>query len=233
MELAYNSPFDEFEKYEAAKAICDNATCHDLEEFEIPEREQAREAANFEIRSYILRTRKQKECYLIPSYTSIPYSFENVQFFPNSPFEALDDKLADMDKVKKLINHVRLEERIPYSREITDKLNYLFDAVNDDPEEDPISPESMKSFISFFKRTPNLKLPEIVLTPSNEIRAQWRVSNNRHFAVVFLPNEDVRFVLFKPNSKDPDKIDRMSGMTSVDSLFEIVQLHNVFEWAAL
>ena len=153
MELAYNSPFDEFEKYEAAKAICDNATCHDLAEFEIPEREQAREAANFEIRSYILRTRKQKECYLIPSYTSIPYSFENVQFFPNSPFEALDDKLADMDKVKKLINHVRLEERIPYSREITDKLNYLFDAVNDDPEEDPISPESMKSFISFFKRT--------------------------------------------------------------------------------
>ncbi|MCK4728549.1 MAG: hypothetical protein KAT27_06480, partial [Desulfobacterales bacterium] len=150
-----------------------------------------------------------------------------------SPFDVLDGKLADEEKIRKLINYVRDESKIQFAEELAARLNFLYEvAKEEDPDEVPISPESLSNFIGFLQNTPNLRYPSVVLTPSNEISAQWRTAPNRHFAVVFLPTGETRFVIFTPNPGDPDKTDRLSGMTSVDSLMETAQPHRVLDWAS-
>ena len=104
--------------------------------------------------------------------------------------------------------------------------------MNEDPEDGSISIDSMRNFIGFLQNTTNLKCPNVALTPSNEIHAQWRTAPNRHLAVVFLQTGETRFVIFSPNSKDPEMIDRISGLTSVDSLLETIKPHKVLEWAS-
>jgi hypothetical protein len=102
----------------------------------------------------------------------------------------------------------------------------------EDPDETPISPESLSNFIGFLQEAPNLRSPDIVLTPSNEIRAQWRTAPNRHFAAAFLPTGETRYVIFTPNLRDPDKIDRLSGTTPMDTLMETAEPHRVLDWAS-
>lgn len=152
---------------------------------------------------------------------------------PESPFEVLDEKLAIGEKIRKLISYIRDESDVEFAQELADRLNSLFEAAKEeDPDEVPISPESLSNFIGFLQKTTNLRRPDVVLTPSNEICAQWRTAPNRHFSVVFLPSGETRYVIFTPNLGDPDKIDRLSGITYVDSLIDTAEPHRVLEWAS-
>lgn len=150
----------------------------------------------------------------------------------DSPFDELDEMLADDVKVSNLISFLRRKSTIQFASALSDRLSLLHEIVCEDPDEDPISFESLRSFIGFLQNTPDLRAPDIVLTPSNEIRAQWRTAPNRHFAVIFMPNGDARYVIFTPNHRDPDRIDRLSGITSVDSLMETARPHKVLDWAS-
>jgi len=219
------------EKYIAAKAICATATCQDLAEFGFPEDEATYKTAENQLR---WRTRFGISGKID---SGKPFTFKDhfadpISRASDSPFDELDEKLPEKEKVKKLIDYVREGSKIKFPHELADRLNFLNEAVNEDPDEVPISIESWRNFISFLQNTTNLKYPNIVLTPSNEISAQWRTAPNRHFAVVFLPTGEARFVIFTPNPKDPDKIDRFSGITSVDSLIERIRPYKILEWAS-
>jgi len=149
-----------------------------------------------------------------------------------SPFDVLDETLPDMEKIRQLIGFMIDESKIEFARKLADRLHFLYEAVQEDPEEGPVLPGSLINFISFLRNTPKLKYPDVVLTPSNEISAQWRTAPNRHFAVVFQATGEVRFVIFTPNPKDPAKIDRLSGITSVEALMAVSEPHGVLDWAA-
>jgi len=151
---------------------------------------------------------------------------------PESPFDALDEKLSSEEKIRRLIDYIRNKSDIQFAPELAARLEFLHQAVMEDPDEALISPESLSNFIGFLQEAPNLRYPDIVLTPSNEIRAQWRTAPNRHFAVVFLPTGETRYVIFTPNLRDPDKIDRLSGTTSMDTLMETAEPHRVLDWAS-
>jgi hypothetical protein len=215
----------------AVKAICAICTHQKFAEIETIENEGAEEPAEFSWQSL------GKYAISGKIYEDTPLTFTGHLTDPifcasDSPFDALDEKMTDEEKVKKLIDYVREGSKIKFAHELAVRLNFLHEAVNEDPDEDPISIESWRNFISFLQDTTNLKYPNVVLTPSNEISAQWRTAPNRHFAVVFLPTGEARFVIFTPNPKDPDKIDRFSGITSVDSLMERIQPYKVLEWAS-
>jgi hypothetical protein len=222
-----------FEKYIPAKTIYATGTCQGLANIEIPEYKAADEVAKDTIISLrSVRSKTSEHINLDTSLTLKGYSADTIFPASDSPFDELDEKLTDEKKIKKLIDYVRKESKIQFSQELAVRLDFLQEAVGEDPDEVPISPESLRNFISFLRRTLNLKYPNVVLTPSNEIRAQWRTAPNRHFAVVFLSTGEARFVIFTPNPKNPDKIDRLSGITSVDSLMETVKPHRILEWAS-
>ena len=166
---------------------------------------------------------------------------EEISFFgpSESPFDRLDEilpnreKTRQLEEVRELINFMVRESNLPFAGDLAARLYFLYETVQEDQEESPVSSESLSKFIDFLQNTPNLKHPDVVLTPSNEIAAQWRAANNRHFAVVFQATGQARFVIFTSNPKDPAKIDRLSGITSVDTLMDVAKPHGVLRWATL
>ena len=221
----------EFDEYLAAKTFCSSGTCPNLAKITLIENETAGEPSEYQLRwpggFTILEERD-----LDTPVTLKGHSADPIVPTTESPFDEIDEKLASEEKIKNLIDFVRGVSKIQFAQELAVKLNFLNEVVNEDPDENSISIDSMRNFISFLQNTTNLKCPKIALTPSNEIHAQWRTAPNRHFAAVFLQTGETRFVIFTPNSKDPEMIDRISGLTSVDSLLETIQPHKVLEWAS-
>ena len=229
MNLAQDVEYDD--KYLPEKAICATCTSQDFAEIESIENEGADKYTELPLRLLGIHG-ISGEIYLDTPLTLKDHSADPIVSTTESPFDELDEKMTDEEQIKKLIDYVREGSKIKFAHELAVRLNFLHEAVNEDPDEVPISIESLRNFISFLRNATNLKYPNVVLTPSNEIRAQWRTAPNRHFAVVFLPAGDARFVIFAPNPKDPGKIDRLSGITSVDSLMERIQPYRVLEWAS-
>lgn len=220
----------------SATSICDTGTtCQGLADCEVTEEspiEDAEEWAKQEIwkARHKMRVSHERD---IDSPLTLDFHFVvTLSYTSESPFDALEEMLDDEEKITKLINYVRDKSTIHSAWELAARLNFLYEAVKEDPDEFPVLPESLSNFIGFLQNTPNLRCPDVVLTPSNEIRAQWRTAPNRHFAAIFLPTGETRFVIFTPNPRDPDRIDRLSGTTSVDSLIETAQPHRVLDWAS-
>ncbi len=161
-------------------------------------------------------------------------SLEEIIFIePESPFDKLEELLNDDEKVLEIILHVRNQLNISFSKQLADRLEFLFDASKEEyADEVAILPESLSSFVGFMQSAKNLNYPDVVLSPSKNIRVQWRTGPNRHFAVEFLPTGDTHFVIFSPDPMHPEKTIRMSGIVSVDSLMETVQPHGVLTWSS-
>ncbi|MCI0558234.1 MAG: hypothetical protein MN733_07040 [Nitrososphaera sp.] len=96
----------------------------------------------------------------------------------------------------------------------------------------PISPQSLQDFIEFFQFIPSLVYPNVVLTREGNIRAEWSRARNQYFAGEFMGDGNVRFVVFAPDPKHPEKTTRVSGLTSADSLMELVRPYGVLDWAS-
>lgn len=219
---------NDFEDYEiqSAKDICvESATCPNLEDLnffydEIDQR--ARRVTDirpevtleFDVSSGTFQAAQDKE-----KATMV-----------DSPFDELDERLPDKDKIDRSLLAIKYDKKISNSQRLADRLRDLYESVLEDPEEEPLTPGSLINFIYFLSETPRLRYPEVSLTPSNEIRAQWTTAPNRHFAVSFSSMGEARFVIFKPNSDDPDRIDRLSGITSITTLIETTRPHRVLEW---
>lgn len=112
--------------------------------------------------------------------------------------------------------------------------NRLLALFKDSKEEDPYGPgitaDSIRNFIKFLQLHTNLRYPSISLTPEYNIYASWKDEQSRVFSVHFLPNGNVRFVIFKPNHRHPEQKTRIAGTTTTDVLMETVSPHEISEW---
>ncbi|MBN1546406.1 MAG: hypothetical protein JW902_07090 [Syntrophaceae bacterium] len=149
-----------------------------------------------------------------------------------SPFDEIIDRLGDDEKINEIVKFLN-QTTIAFPKRLAERIQFLFEASKEEyPDEVAILPESLKNFVSFLQTEPNLKYPDVVLSPDKNICAQWRTAPNRHFSVEFLPTGDARFVIFSPDPKQPDKINRISGIVSLDSLMRTAQPHGVRSWCA-
>lgn len=168
------------------------------------------------------------------SITIEPGGGETTSVEPASPFEAIEDRLSDDEKVNEIVLFLKDQSNITFAKQLADRLRFLFDVSREEyPEEVAIHPESLRCFVGFLQSAANLKYPDVVLSPSKNIRAQWRTGPNRHFAVEFLPSGDGHFVIFTLDPRHPEKTIRMSGIVSVEALMETVQPHGVLSWSSL
>ena len=133
--------------------------------------------------------------------------------------------------VQELIYRIKISRLIPYREDLAKSLLALYyDAKEEDPECVGIAAESLRSFNDFIHLHTNLKRPIISLTPDYNIYASWRDEQNRVFSIHFLPNADVRFVMFKPNDIHPERKIRVSGSATIDTLMETLAPHCLEEW---
>jgi hypothetical protein len=135
------------------------------------------------------------------------------------------------DQVQELIFRIKRSKSICYRESLANRLLTLF---NDAKEEDPdclgIATKSLRNFNNFLYLHTNLNCPTISLTPDYNIYASWKGEQGRVFSLHFLPNEDVRFVIFKPNDRHPERKIRVSGIATTDVLKETMMSYRIKEW---
>lgn len=152
--------------------------------------------------------------------------FENEDPFTQANLLNIED-----NQVQELILQIRRSLFISHHESLANRLLTLFNAAK---EEDPTNPgitvNSLRNFYYFFLLNDDIKCPTISLTPENNIYASWEDEQNRLFSVHFLPNDDVHFVIFKPNYRHPGQQIRLSGKATVDSLMETVVPNGVNDW---
>ena len=134
-------------------------------------------------------------------------------------------------QVQELIFQIRRSLSIRYHESLANRLLTLFnDAKEEDSTSVGIEVGSLRNFYNFLLSHTDLKCPAISLTPDNDIYASWREEQNQVFTVHFLPDENVRFVIFKPNDKHPERKIRLSGTATADTLIETVASSGVWDW---
>jgi hypothetical protein len=218
---------EDYEIQSATEVCALSATCPNLEDFYFLEDENNQINGD---KTHV-RTKVTLEFDVSSGTYQVAQDTENITFV-DSPFDELYERLPDEDKIDRSLVSVSRNKNISYAQRLADRLRYLYESVFEDPDEEPLSLDSLINFIYFLSESPGLKYPDVSLTPTNEIRAQWRTAPNRHFAVSFSSMGEARFVIFKPNSDDPDRIDRLSGITSITTLIETTRPHRVLEWAS-
>ncbi len=131
-----------------------------------------------------------------------------------------------------LIMFIRNHIDAPFSASIANRLEYLLSAsVREGEGQVVLSSDSLRGFISLIQKETNLVEPDLVLSFSGNIRAEWRRSRKEHFAAEFLPDGQVRYVVFSYDEEHISRIDRVTGLVSVGSLMRKVEPFRVLSWA--
>lgn len=157
---------------------------------------------------------------------------DSITIKSEDPFYTIDESKDNDEKVEEIISFLEKGSKLDYSKRLANRLKYLLEvSLEEYPDEVSISSESLKNCLNFLQTTSDLRYPDIVLSPSKNIRAQWRAGPNKHFAVEFYPTGDAHFVVFSPDSSHPEKSKRLSGVTSIETLAETVKPQGVFAWS--
>jgi hypothetical protein len=156
------------------------------------------------------------------------YLFKVFKDNPSAQDDLLDNK---EEQVKQLIYYIGMLPDIKYRDKLVKRLITLFyESKEEAPDSIGIDSFSFRNFYNFLSLNSNLKYPAISLTPECHIYASWRDEQKRLFSVHFLPGNNVRFVIFKPNNRHPEQNIRLSGIATTDILRESVEPHGVLDW---
>ncbi len=108
---------------------------------------------------------------------------------------------------------------IKHGKRIIQRIRTLRQMALDDEDGD-ISSDSLRSFYEFLSMHPEVNYPDISLTPDGDIYARWKGRDRSLFSIHFLPQSRVRYIVFAPDRKRPDLMDRVSGSGSVYTVLE-------------
>jgi hypothetical protein len=148
-------------------------------------------------------------------------------------FAALDDSRTPEGQIRRQIHSLRRGFQLKYCERLARRLEFLLEAMEEEEKgwtED--SPESLRRMLLFLNNVPSFRYPVVTITPSATFRAQWTADEKRHFAIDFLPSGEVRFVVFSPDPRHPNRIQRISGIMSWENLINVIETYRVHHWAA-
>ena len=143
-------------------------------------------------------------------------------YWSDEAFTQSDLVSTNDDRVQELIHQIRKSPFISIAENLANQLITLFNFAKEEaPASLGISVDSLANFYNFLEQYATIMSPSLSLTPDHNIYASWR-SEKRTFSAHFLTNGDIRFVLFKPNSRHPNRKIRINGTVTADTLTEIV-----------
>lgn len=146
---------------------------------------------------------------------------------------SLDELRTPEGQIRRQVVSLRATPGLLYRERLARRLEFLLAAMEDEGEAwSDDSPESLRRMMLFLQSEPSLGYPSVTVTPSATFRAQWTTDRTRHFAAEFLANGEVRFLVFGPDSRHPDRVQRVTGMANWQSLMHVVEPYNVLRWAA-
>ena len=152
---------------------------------------------------------------------------------PVSDFDVLDELRTPKGQIERQITALRRGGGLPYRERLARRLEFLLGAPEEEGEEwGEHSPESLRQMFLFLQDVPDFQCPTVTVTPSATFRAQWQAGQNQHFAADFLPDGQVRFVVFAPDPRHPERAQRVSGVVSRTDIMKAIEPYKVHRWAA-
>ncbi len=137
------------------------------------------------------------------------------------------------ESLSSVVAGIRRDPRLRFPERLATRLEQLIEMSREEqPEQAPPALASVQALIAFLAANPELSYPTMVLTPAGNVRVEWRQGRGRHFAIEFLGDVDVRFVVFAPDPKRPYKVARVSGQASLESVMTLVAPYGVRDWSA-
>ncbi len=111
---------------------------------------------------------------------------------------------------------------LPCKARLADRMTKLADVFAEDYDGRDLSARSAEAFVTFLAASPNLAYPDITATPAGDLYAEWRGQHGRLLTIEFLESGEARYLIFRPNPKHPQRVDRLTGTTTADALEETV-----------
>ncbi len=115
-----------------------------------------------------------------------------------------------------------LQYNYPYNKKIKNRLLDLIDIDEMEDWEAKPSLGSIKYFIGFINAY-KPKYPDIVISPQGNTKVEWYTNNDNLFTIEFFPNGDCRFLCFSTNLHNPERVNRISGQITVDTLDDYLE----------
>jgi hypothetical protein len=170
------------------------------------------------------------EFYNTPSVNQENQNPKLLVFWRDNAFTQSDLVSIKDDQAQELIHQIRKSSFVSNQESLANQLITLFNFAK---EERPTSPgiavNSLSSFYNFLKLYAIRMTPSLSLSPDHNIYASWR-EENRIFSAHFLPDGDIRFVLFKTNNRHPERKIRVTGTATNDTLTETVAPESLIGW---
>ncbi|MGH8726894.1 MAG: hypothetical protein ACREV9_01760 [Burkholderiales bacterium] len=129
-------------------------------------------------------------------------------------YESIDQADARSDSI---LSDLLSTSSIRHGKRIVERLRNLALAAVEECEPGPSS-KAMDALRAFLRNDPALKYPDLTLGPGGALLAEWRESGRRLLGVYFSDSPTLKFVVFRPNARHPQIIDRYSGTTTIDEL---------------
>jgi len=117
-------------------------------------------------------------------------------------------------------------------RAIAERLAILRQCLREEEgQKKDISLDSLRAMHAFIEQIPNVRLPQISLTTEGDVYLRWKSEAGRLFSIHFLDDRRVRFVIFYPNPRHSQMINRHSGYETIDTVLPSAdRLCSVLEW---
>lgn len=124
-----------------------------------------------------------------------------------------------------------IEQLRAVSTNVAERVSELQEFAVEDDEQDDISTDSLQWFINFMIEHNELREPELVLSTTGHIHAEWHESWDKHVEVVFLPNGEVRYVVFTPDPSNPALTFKSATKCSPESMLKSLGILGFMDWA--
>ena len=111
---------------------------------------------------------------------------------------------------------------IVYKDRLEHRIIELSVAFAEDYDDYRLSTRAFAGLVDYLESSPSFGYPDVTATPDGGPYAEWRGSQGRLLTIEFLESGTARYLLFRPNPKHPQIIDRLAGTTTTDALPETI-----------
>jgi len=124
-----------------------------------------------------------------------------------SPFQELERR----DDTEGAISQLEQSAQVPWREQIARRLFELLEDYRDENDGKSFSALAVHGLRSFLESHSFLKRPSLSITNAGSVYARWKQDSNSIFSANFISDQEVEFVLFRPQS---DQIRTVSGKCS-------------------
>lgn len=170
------------------------------------------------------------EYYDLEYYVTSSVNYENqghkLSLWTEGPSTQPDLVSTEDNQAQELIRQIRYLS----PETLADKLIRLFYLAKEENSAIPgISMSSLSNFYNFLKSYKIKNLPSLSLSDDHNVYASWR-KPGYVFSVHFLSDDNIRFVLFMPNVREPGRKIRISGAATGDTLTDVIAEESLRDW---